>query len=352
MQSSAPLMLFGMLMRYCHARTVFRTATMIFGVWIFTTIISIIVVLLNFQFEHLLALKISLDFADALSAAGGLRSAGPYLLISAIAFWPVARSGRVRLLLLFSGLLGILGAMFGAGRTATFSCIIAGMFFAVARRRLWVAMPVLAGAILVAGLVTIDPGFVEKLPEQVQRALEPLNFSEEKTQVQASVSESDRWHQELRTDSLAYWNYDTVSFFLGHGYKAWDESLSDPTAGDFDIRKRVAVEMGLTENMFSSVTNIFGLAGLVLYSAFLLWLAWLLWRARQACPERSVERALSEFSFVTLLTAIILIPIAGGPPGHCHDFLADGRAGGAALPGQKFGAGSNRPRPGLVRSCP
>ncbi len=98
----------------------------------------------------------------------------------------------------------------------------------------------------------------------VQRALTPFNFSSQQTEIQASLGGSDDWHCTLRDESIPYWMADTGSFFVGHGFKAWDQSLNDEYDDggdimDFDRQKQLAIEMGATENMFSSVTNIFGL---------------------------------------------------------------------------------------------
>jgi hypothetical protein len=311
----APLVLFGLLMRYCNSRTVFPTVAIVFGIWIVTTIISIFVYIFNIQINELTALQLNVEFADAMVSPGFLRQSGPSLFVTAIAFWPVARSNPIRALLGFSGVLGIIATLYGGGRVAMFSCIVAALFFAVVRRRFWLAVPVVVGSVVTIGICTLEPDFIYSLPDTFQRALTPLNFSEQKTEVQSSVVESDRWHEELREDSLTYWNADTNSFFLGHGFKGWDQSLTDPTINDFDGRKLVAIQMGLTENMFSAITNIFGLTGLILYAGLLIQLAWRSWEGRRLAPERSVARAMCEFSFVNLVTCIVLAPLLGGVPG-------------------------------------
>jgi len=164
----------------------------------------------------------------------------------------------------------------------------------------------------IACAFTVDPEIMYSLPGNFQRALTPLNFSEEKTEAQMTAVGSDQFHDRLRTDSVAYWTQDTTSFFLGHGYKSWDDSLDSAESLDLDTQVRFAVEMGATETMLYSLLNIFGLAGVVLYGALLIYLAFSLWRARGRCPERSPERAICEFSFVLVATAILLSPLSGG----------------------------------------
>jgi hypothetical protein len=110
---------------------------------------------------------------------------------------------------------------------------------------------------------------------------------------------------------------DTGSFFIGHGFKAWDESLNDDTTSDIldsERHKEVAIEMGFTENMFSAITNIFGLTGLVLYGLFLFNLAFRLWKAISLCPPNSAARAMCEFSLVTLSATLISTFVQGGIP--------------------------------------
>ena len=316
----APLVLYGLLIRYCNPKTVFRTGAILFWTWIFTAIVAIIVILLGVEMSELTDLRITVDYIDSVGALGFLRSTGPYLFIGAIAFWPVARSTRVRFLLGFATVLSVAATLLSSGRVAFFSCFVAGAFFAVVRKRLWLALPVFILLALTAGICTLKPDILYSLPEQVQRSLTPLNFSQQKTQIQTELGESDRWHQELRTESLNYWNQDTTSFYLGHGFKPWDDSIVFSNRGadinvDFDTMKRFAIEMGRTENSFSSVTNIFGLAGLVLYGAFLIQMAWRLWKGRRLSPEGSVERAICEFSFVNLVTYVMLAPLSGGVPG-------------------------------------
>ncbi len=310
----APLVLFGMLMRYCNSKSVFRTIAVVFGVWIVTTIIALIVLMLGVEPADLTNLKINAGFLDAGDAPNFMRTSGPPLFITAMAFWPVARSNRYRILLAFAGLLGIVATLYGAGRTYMLICIMAGIFFSIVRRRIWLALPVVVVVAAAAGICTLKPELLYNLPVGIQRTLGPLNFSGQKTDIQTDSAVSDQWHEDLRQDSLAYWNYDTTSFWLGHGFKGWDESLTDPLVNDYVARKTVAVQMGLTENMFSAITNIFGLTGLILYGGFLLQLALRLWKGRQLSPVRSVERAVCEFSFVNLVNAVVLAPLIGRVP--------------------------------------
>jgi hypothetical protein len=77
----------------------------------------------------------------------------------------------------------------------------------------------------------------------------------------------------------------------------------------------LAIEMGLTENAFSSVTNIFGLTGLVLYTLLLVNITWTLFRGYKLSPPGSDARALCEFSLVYVLTAMIFCCYSGFVPG-------------------------------------
>ena len=310
-----PLVLYGLMIRYCNPKTVYQTGVILFWLWIFTTISSIVVILLGIEFTSLTDLLITLDFTSAESAVGYLRTSGPSLLFIAIAFLPIARSNTVRVLLIFGALLGIAGVLFSTGRTAILYCFLCAGLFPVIRRRFWLTLPPIAVLALITGFCTFDPGFLYSLPEGIQRTLTPLNLSDQKTEVQGAVGDSDRWHQELLTESITYWLYDIKSFALGRGFKSWDDSLILGVNTDFETTKQFAIEMGATENMFSAITNIFGLAGLLLYGTFLIQMAWHLWKAWGLCPPGSVERAICELSFVSLVACIILAPFLGGVPG-------------------------------------
>jgi hypothetical protein len=310
----APLVLYGMLIRYCDPKTVFRTVVILFGIWIVTTVIAIPVFLLGIEAPPLTELKINVDFTNADGAIGLLRWNGQSLFITAMAFWTAARSDRYRLLLVLVGALGIIATLLGGGRTCTFSCIVAGIFFAAVRRRLWLALPVIVLGAATVGICTVKPDILYSLPVTIQRSLTPFNFSETKTQAQEDVSASDEWHESLREESIPYWTQDTTSFWVGHGFKGWDEYLNDPSNAEIDLRRTIAIQMGGTENMFNAVTNIFGLTGLVLYGAFMLQLAVRLWKGRRLSPAGSVERAMCEYSFVNLVTCIGIAPLQGGVP--------------------------------------
>jgi hypothetical protein len=303
------------MVRYCNPKTVYQTGVILFWLWILTTISSIVVIERGIEFTSLTDLLITLDFISAQNALGFLRTSGPSLVLIAIAFWPIFRSNFLRVLLVFAGILGVAGALFSAGRTAILFTFLCAGLFPVVRRRLWLTLPPVAALALIACVCTFAPAILYTLPDEIQRALTPLNFSDEKTIAQTEVSQSDRWHQELRTDSLTYWLYDTNSFFFGHGFKSWDDSLTVGENTDFETTKQFAVEMGNTENMFSAVTNIFGLVGLLLYGAFLLEMARDLWKAWARCPQGSSERAICEISFVSLAANLVLAPFLGGVPG-------------------------------------
>ncbi|HEX4086391.1 MAG TPA: hypothetical protein VHY22_15860, partial [Chthoniobacteraceae bacterium] len=119
--------------------------------------------------------------------------------------------------------------------------------------------------------------------------------------------------------SFPYWLQDTTSFWVGHGFKSWDPTIkSDPEGFDgatYEHMMDLAIQMGRTENMFSSVTNIYGLTGLILYLAFMIQLAWKLYRGSRRAPPGSYARALCEFSFVSLVPQILFCPFAGSALG-------------------------------------
>jgi len=312
-----PLIFFGLVIRYCHSRTVRPTILALFGTILFTVLMSIFVMLTGY----------SLDFSEmhiqfAWLTAGGadfiLRYGALYLFIFCLAYWPAARNNFGRFALGAGVAVSAFGVLLSGGRLSLATALLAGVFFAIVRRKLWLALPFIVFGLGVATLITIVPTALNNMPGTVQRALAPLDFSDQESQVQDELAGSDGWHQALRQRSYDYWLADLNSFYFGHGYKSWDPSLDDidqMTEEDQDHEAQLAIEMGLTENMFSSITNIFGVVGLTLYLAFLGHLAWILLKAHNRAPLGSMSRALCEFSLVNLAAALLFMFVLGSVPG-------------------------------------
>jgi len=313
----APLVLYGLLIRYCHTRTVRPTIIALFITTFFVVCACICTALLGLGLDPLTSLHITVGWLDARGAPAILRISGPYLFIASLAFWPTSRGGFGRFVFILGILLGAFGTLVSGGRLCVALCIAAGLFFAFVRGKFWVAIPFIVVTVITSALITAQPDLLYKFPETVQRAVAPLNLSQEQTEVQQGLGVSDDWHHDLRVRSLDYWGEDTNSFWLGHGYKSWDPSinLNDPDGPiDQDHVEQLAIEMGLTENMFSSVTNIFGATGLLLYACFLGHVGWLLFKGCRRAPVGSDARALCEFSLINLLGAVTFAPFMGGVP--------------------------------------
>jgi hypothetical protein len=314
-----PLIFYGLLIRYCHTRTVRPTVVILFFISLFSVTASLFTDLTGLFFDPFTNLKISVAWLDPLGVYNIFRNTAPILFIGSLAFWPAVRPGRDRIILVFAAVVSLLGTLLGSGRLPMATCVAAGIFFAVVRGKLWLALPFIVGTVLISAAITVVPDLNYSLPGDVQRTLAPLNFSQEKTEVQSSLEGSDDWHRDLRTRSIDYWTMDTASFWVGHGYKPWDETIlneNDPTENlDTEHLEQLAIEMGRTENMFSSMTNIFGATGLLLYSVFLGNLVWNLYKGRRASPVGSDARALCEFSLINLLAALVFCPFMGGVPG-------------------------------------
>jgi hypothetical protein len=313
-----PLVFFGVLMRYCYTRTVKPAVYVIYFATAGAIFLAIVTTLLGLNIEPFSELQIDIDWLNVKGANGILRVATVYVFTGGIAFWPAVRSGLPRVLVGAITTMAAVGVLMSGGRLFVLSCIVASVYFAVIRGKLWLAIPTVVVTILVSGIMTLDPEVVYYFPESVQRGLAPLNFSEQKSEAQSTLEGSDQWHADLRNDSLTYWLADTNSIFLGHGFKSWDEGFSSDElvgAEDLERAKTLAIEMGLTENMFSAISNIFGAVGLVLYFGFLIQVAFRLWKGARLSPSGSAARALCEFSFVNLVTALGFCAFEGGTPG-------------------------------------
>jgi len=312
-----PLIFYGLVIRYCHLRTVRTTILILFFVTAWSVAFSIIV----------MATGITIDFSDLHLAIGWLdsslanvilRSSSPYLFIFCLAYWPAARDNFGRFFLAIGIFIGFIGTLASGGRLTLATCFVASIFFAVVRGKLWLALPAVALTLLVSTAITMKPDILFNMPESIQRSLAPLNFSDQQTEIQEGLVGSDDWHKNLRDRSLTYWLSDPNSFYFGHGYKSWDTSIvttEDLSLVDSDRLADLAIEMGLTENMFSSITNIFGLVGLILYACFLIHLGYLLYKGYRLAPAGTMARALCEFSLVNLSTSLAFCALMGSVPG-------------------------------------
>ena len=211
---------------------------------------------------------------------------------------------------------GMVATLMSGGRLSFLLCVMAGVFFAVIRGKLWLCLPFLAMTAAFSAIISANPDIYFSMPQLIQRATAPFNFSIDGADTKEVLQASDDWHKVLREQSIPYWMQDTTSFWLGHGFKSWDPNIPRGDISGFDYEHFVdlAIQMGLTENMFSSVTNIFGLAGLILYAAYMLHIAWQLYKGSRRSPVASFGRAACEFSLVLLLSYLILAPYAGYAP--------------------------------------
>lgn len=311
----APLMLSFLLLRSCEQRTVrpvLNAAMILIAVG---TIFAIPVFVLSLDFAFLKAFPVEVSWLDLDSAGGVLRTA-PVLLFFAFALWPATRSPAKKFLLLIAMVIALTAALASSGRIALASCLGGVLILCVLQKK-WMIFPVVVMAIIFTGFtVTLNPRVLDRLPDSAHRALSPLNFSGHDTSVGQATQLSDRWHEELRTDSLRYWMASYSSFLVGHGYDRWDEGLTDTDfTRDFEYAKKMAIRMGRTENAFSSITNIFGIIGLLLYGAFTVSLFLRTLKARRLSPPRSFSRSMSEFSLVMMVLFAVLLPWSGGVPG-------------------------------------
>lgn len=315
-QVITPIVFYGLLLRYCEPRTVRPTAVAIFMTTLAVSIVSIPIIFLNLPLGVLTTLKISVDWVNSAGAAALFRYTGPFLLMATLAWWPVAKSSKTKLFLLGSLALGIFGTLLSGGRLSFVECLVAGLVFSILRKKIWISVLFALFLLCVSLLISANPRILYLFPDIIHRTLLPLELTGEVTEIKEKNAGSDKWHHDLLVRSLDYWFADTNSIFFGHGYKSWDDSIdTDPEyLANPELMILNAIEMGRTENMFSSITNIFGATGLVLYALFMLNLAWMLWRAMRASPLGSSARALCEFSLINLGLQIFFAPVVGSTP--------------------------------------
>lgn len=310
----APLAFFSLLGFYCHPRTVKPVILALLGVMIATTVFAIPIWLFGLNLTLPEEIPVGFAWLDS-NESGGVLRAAPILAVFAIALFPTARSLPRSWMIGGVFVLALLAATLSSGRLALASVMLVSVLFLGLNRK-WGACAL--GALGVGMLVIVAtnyPEWIDKLPKTAQRAISPMNLAHSHLKDETSLS--DRWHEELRKESFDYWTETWVTFLFGHGYGRWDSSLSGDEMWhrDFDYAKKLAIQMGKTENVFSSITNIFGLTGLLLYAWFTFYLGKSLLHARSLAPPRSFEKAMCEVSIVYIAMFLILSPFAGGAPG-------------------------------------
>jgi hypothetical protein len=313
----APLCFYPLLLRYCNPRTVRRTAIWTFAIYAFVIAVSVPVIWSGAFIPFLNGRYFLFDWTHASVALAAVRSYSPLLLAAMIAVWPATRSPLAQALVLAVLLVAVIGTLISASRAAMVMCLIEIAVFLVLRHKLWLLVPFIIATAGATFIISSNPDVLYDLPVPIHRALTPFNLSSHHTAVQNAALASDQWHEDLRRDSFTYWTSDLWSFLVGHGFKPWDESFN--TGPEFtafyEDAKRVAIQMGRTENLFSAVTNIFGVVGLVLYAALFWQIARTLLEARRAAAAHPFAKAVADFSFVTLLTSLVFALFAGGVPG-------------------------------------
>jgi hypothetical protein len=315
-QALVPLAVYWLLIKYCHTRTVKPVMQALIGIYFVVVLVAIPIILLGIQVPPFTQLRIQVDWADAMSAFGAQRQNAPLLFIISIAFWPALRTLLPRLFLSMCMVVALAGTVVSAGRAATGGCLAALGILCLIRKKFVLLSLAAASVVALSAVITANPEVLHALPDQVHRALVILNFSEQTTSIQDTTDLSDQWHEDLRKDSIPYWFQDLKSFFLGHGFKSWDESytMRQDYGADYFRAKTMAIQMGRTENSFSAITNIFGLIGLLLYVGLLVHMAKELWWGHKLAPPFSYERANCEFSLTYLLLTLVFFPFFGGVP--------------------------------------
>ncbi|HEX4084785.1 MAG TPA: hypothetical protein VHY22_07740, partial [Chthoniobacteraceae bacterium] len=172
-----PLIFYFLLVRYCQLRTVRLTVILLYFTIMFTVVVSTFTILAGIDFQPFSDLRIAVGWLDHSGAVGILRLNAVYLFIGGIAFWPVMKSMPQKMVLGFGILLGTLGTLAGSGRISTMNCVLAGVFFAFIRRRLWLGIPFIVAAALTSAVITANPSFYLSLPQTIQRSIAPLNLS-------------------------------------------------------------------------------------------------------------------------------------------------------------------------------
>lgn len=321
-----PLIFYGLLVRYCKPRTMKPVTIWTFAIYAFVVAVSIPVIWLGVVLPFFYSRHFLFDWTHAAVAVGAVRAYSPLLLAAMIAVFPAARSpiAKIAVILVFG--LSLCGTLVSSSRVAILLCLGEILIFCILRRKLWLLAPLVVLVAITIMVISNNPNLLYQLPVPMHRALTPFNVSSHHTSVQSDAELSDRWHADLERESFSYWTSDLWAFLVGHGFKAWDESLGSDAEFTryYEDAKKMAVQMGRPENMLNGISNIFGLTGIVLFACLFWHLFSELRMACRAVPIGSYERALCEFSIVTLVVAVLASPWAGAIPGINLTYYAFG----------------------------
>ena len=273
-----PLIFAGLMIRYAHPRTVRLTMVILYGVTLFVAIASSITLLLGIEIPPLTELRISIGWLDAEGGAGVTRTIGPYIFIASLAFWPVYRSGYARFWMTLGVAVGMVATLMSGGRLSFLLCVMAGVFFAVIRGKLWLCLPFLAMTAAFSAIISANPDIYFSMPQLIQRATAPFNFSIDGADTKEVLQASDDWHKVLREQSIPYWMQDTTSFWLGHGFKSWDPNIPRGDISGFDYEHFVsllAIQMGLLRKHVQQChQHLWACRINPLHAAYMLHIAW------------------------------------------------------------------------------
>jgi hypothetical protein len=313
----APLAFCWLLVRYCKPRTVRPVAFWTLATYTFVLAVSIPVIWFDLYLPLLNSRHFLFDWTYSGVAIGTGRSYGPILLAGMVAIWPAVRSPFGKAAVGIALLIAMLGSLVSASRVVISVCLVEIAVFCLLRRRFWVIAPLIVTVAVTTATISNNPDVLYAVPTTIHRTLTPFNLSSHHTSIQNSTELSNEWHEDLRRESLTYWTSDLGAFVVGHGFKAWDESLSNDPGFTryYEDAKRLAVQMGRPENAVNSITNIFGLAGLLLYVAFLWQLYRRLIRQWRTLQSATYAKSICEFSIVTLVAYVLFSAWAGNIPG-------------------------------------
>ncbi len=86
-----------------------------------------------------------------------MRQTTIFLFIGSIAYWPAVKANRARFVLASTTVMSATGALLSGGRITVATCIAGAFFFALVRKRIWLALPAIIVTMLISATITVKP---------------------------------------------------------------------------------------------------------------------------------------------------------------------------------------------------
>ena len=249
--------LFGLLFYRFGSTHVLRTALMIVYL---ALVIRMFFGLVNYYTQHVYVvpgLNYTVDPQD-------LRASGLMLVMLAVLFVVISRSGMARLGHFAMLFIAVWAVLLGGSRGGIANLLFVPGFLLVTFRRWFLLVSFALLSLCGILLVNNQPHLLDPLPYRVARAFSILLVNENRVDVQMDLRESNLWHKEiLPGEAYHRWSANLQSMAVGTGIKKFQPFVKDWAAGREALyfNGKVSADMGAYESGFWTLLAVTGAIG-------------------------------------------------------------------------------------------